>query len=134
MTSRKVLESSRVQPAALERMSALHPETVREVEQAVRDHAVVVVGMAQNPYVKAVRKALSEANVPFEYLEYGSYFSGWRRRLAIKMWSGWPTFPQVFVRGALFGGADLTKAALDDGTLRAHLEASTNGEPPPLAP
>ena len=45
-------------------------------------------------------------------------FSEWKKRLAIKLWSGWPTFPQVFVRGTLIGGEELTKAALADGTLR----------------
>ena len=77
---------------------------------------VVVVGLAQNPHVKNVRKALNDAKIAFTYLEYGSYFSEWRKRLAIKMWSGWPTFPQVFVRGALVGGEDLTKAAIADGS------------------
>jgi hypothetical protein len=37
--------------------------------------------------------------VAHTYLEYGSYFSKWKERLAIKLWSGWPTFPQVFVDG-----------------------------------
>lgn len=71
---------------------------------AVARHDVVVVGMAQNPHVKNVRKALTDAQIPFTYLEYGSYFSGWQRRLAVKLWSGWPTFPQVVVRGTLIGG------------------------------
>ena len=32
----------------------------------------------------------------YRYLpEYGSYFGGWRRRLALKMWTGWPTVPMV---------------------------------------
>ena len=78
--------------------------------------------MAQNPHVKNVRKALTEAGIDFKYLEYGSYFSEWARRLTIKLWSGWPTFPQVFVRGVLIGGEDLTKAALADGTLKARAE------------
>jgi glutaredoxin-related protein len=34
------------------------------------------------------------------------------------MWSGWPTFPQVYIRGTLIGGADDTRKALDDGSLR----------------
>ncbi len=108
-------------------MAGLYPETIREVQEAISTHAVVVVGMAQNPHVRSVKKALSAAGIAFHYLEYGSYLSEWRRRLAIKMWSGWPTFPQVFVRGVLIGGEDLTKAALSDGTLRARLgEAPTN--------
>ena len=53
----------------------------------------------------------------------GNYASKWRERLAIKMWTGWPTFPQVFVRGTFVGGRDLTTAMLKDGTLRAMLDA-----------
>jgi glutaredoxin-related protein len=68
-----------------------------------------------------VRQALDEAGVPYSYLEYGSYFSKWGERLAIKLWSGWPTFPQVFVNGTLIGGEDLTKAALADGSLKSSL-------------
>ncbi|HEX7602476.1 MAG TPA: glutaredoxin domain-containing protein, partial [Polyangiaceae bacterium] len=64
-----------------------------------------------------VRNALSEAGIEFKYVEYGSYFSKWKERLAIKLWSGWPTFPQVFVRGVLLGGEDLTIAAIKDGSL-----------------
>ena len=91
------------------------------VTDAVAANAVVVVGMAQNPHVKNVRRALDDAKVPFTYLEFGSYFSSWRERLAIKLWSGWPTFPQVFVRGELIGGEDLTKAAIADGSLAKRL-------------
>lgn len=125
MTTRNILDPSRIQPAALEKMNSRHAETIREVEKAIAEHAVVVVGMAQNPHVRAIRTTLKEAGIEFHYLEYGSYLSEWQRRLAIKLWSGWPTFPQVFVRGVLFGGKDLTRAALADGTLRAHLESST---------
>jgi monothiol glutaredoxin len=30
---------------------------------------------------------------------------GWKKRLAIKLWTGWPTFPQIFHKGVLIGGA-----------------------------
>ena len=43
---------------------------------------------------------------------------------AIKLWSGWPTFPQVFVDGTLIGGEDLTKAALADGSLKSSVGSS----------
>jgi glutaredoxin-related protein len=48
--------------------------------------------------------------------------SKWRERLVIKMWSGWPLFPQVFVQGALVGGCDETLKALEDGSFTALLE------------
>ncbi|MBX9765702.1 MAG: hypothetical protein K2X47_00400, partial [Bdellovibrionales bacterium] len=66
--------------------------------------AVVVVGMKQNPVVKTACSTLKSQGIAFKYLEYGSYMSMWKPRLAIKLWSGWPTFPQVFVQGKLIGG------------------------------
>ena len=106
---------------ALSKMQSFHLETIEQVKSALERSDVVVVGMAQNPHVKKVRQALEAANVAFEYLEYGSYFSEWKRRLAIKLWSGWPTFPQVFVKGTLIGGNELTNEAIADGSLKARL-------------
>jgi glutaredoxin-related protein len=124
MKTRKLLDPVRIAPAATDKLEAFHGEVVDEVASAVAKHAVVVVGMAQNPHVKNVKKALGEAGIEFEYLEYGSYFSEWKKRLAIKLWSGWPTFPQVFVRGILVGGEELTKAAIADGTLKSRVSAT----------
>jgi glutaredoxin-related protein len=118
MASRPLHDSSRISPAALDKMTALHADTIREVDEAIKAHDVVVVGMSQNPHVKNVRRALDDAGMKFHYLEYGSYFSEWKKRLAIKMWSGWPTFPMVFVKGELIGGEDLTKAAIERGDLK----------------
>jgi glutaredoxin-related protein len=115
---RPLLEPTRIAPEALERMASFHAEIVHDVERAVSQSPVVVVGMAQNPVVKKVRRALDEAGVEFSYLEYGSYLSKWKERLAIKLWSGWPTFPQVFVRGVLLGGFDATARAIADGSLK----------------
>ncbi len=109
-------------PAVAEAMAGFHRDVVDQVRAAVEKDAVVVVGMAQNPFVKKARQALAQANIPFTYLEYGSYFGMWKQRLAVKMWSGWPTFPQVFVRGVLVGGFDETRKALEDGSLKKQLE------------
>ena len=115
------LDEKSVAPAALAAIEIFQADVVREVDETVRRDRVVVVGMAQNPHVRRVRRALDEAGVTYTYLEYGSYLSKWRERLAIKLWSGWPTFPQVFVSGTLLGGEDLTKAALADGSLKSSL-------------
>ena len=121
MSTRPQLADERIAPAARDTLARFEADTLRAVRDAVAVSDVVVVGMAQNPHVRRVRRALEEAGIAFDYLEYGSYLSGWRRRLAIKLWSGWPTFPQVFVRGHLLGGEDLTRAAIADGSLRARL-------------
>jgi glutaredoxin-related protein len=122
MNTRPLHDPSRIAPAALAKLASNHTATIDRVASAVEKNAIVVVGMAQNPHVKNVRAALKTAGFDAHYIEIGSYFAGWRERLAIKLWSGWPTFPQVFVRGVLIGGEDLTVAALADGTLRSRFE------------
>ncbi len=49
--------------------------------------------------------------------EYGSYLGEYRRRLALKMWTGWPTFPMVFVKGVLVGGAEDVAKLIASGEL-----------------
>ncbi len=119
---RPLLSDSAYSEQTATQVANFHRDVVDEVAKAVKHDKVVVVGMAQNPFVKKARNALSAAEVQFTYLEYGSYLSQWKPRLAIKMWSGWSTFPQVFVRGTLLGGFTDLEKALADGTLKAQLE------------
>jgi monothiol glutaredoxin len=122
---RAILDEARIHPAVRGRIAALHREVVDEVEAAVRAHAVVVVGMRANPYPRKACQLLQRAGIAHHYLEYGGYLSEWRRRNALKMWSGWPTFPMVFVKGTLVGGYDDLKALSDSGELARMLSASS---------
>ena len=99
-------------PTAIEYVQSFHPTIVEEVEQVISSNDVVIIEMVHNPYVRKAKNALRKANISFVYLECGSYFSQWKQRLAIKMWSGWPIFPQVFITGQLLGGATRTIQAL----------------------
>jgi monothiol glutaredoxin len=42
--------------------------------------------------------------------------------------SGWPTIPQVFVRGELVGGADIVEELAESGELRRKLEDALGGD------
>jgi len=97
---------------------------VDHVRAAIEQHDVVVVGMALNPHPRRAKKALDAAGIDYHYLSFGSYLSGWHDRLALKLWSGWPTFPQVFVKGELVGGANSVIKLLEDGRLAEMLEGS----------
>jgi glutaredoxin-related protein len=118
---RAILSESSIHSAIRERVAGLHQDIVREVQEAVTANTVVVVGMGLNPMPKRARKALAAANVAHVYLEYGNYFNNWRRRNALKMWTGWPTFPMVFVKGVLVGGASDVEALIASGELKAML-------------
>jgi glutaredoxin-related protein len=114
---RNILDEAQIHPAIRDTIANNHAEIVQEVKAAVAGNDIVVVGMAQNPMPKKAKKLLDRQQLGYKYLEYGSYLSDWRRRNALKMWTGWPTFPMVFVKGVLVGGAsDLQKLA-DSGEL-----------------
>jgi glutaredoxin-related protein len=115
---RQVLEESRLHPAIREKVATLNADIVHNVQAAAASNPVLVVGMAQNPHCRGVRRALEAAGVAHHYLEYGSYFSLWRRRAALKMWTGWPTFPMVFVKGTLVGGQADVQRLIDSGELK----------------
>lgn len=115
--SRSVLDESHIHPAIRARIANHHADIVQEVQNGIAAHPVVIVGMAQNPHPKRARQALERLGIPYQYLEYGSYFSDWRRRNALKMWTGWPTFPMVFVNGVLVGGASELQELIQSGEL-----------------
>jgi glutaredoxin-related protein len=115
--ARHVLDESKIHPAVREKISSNHRDIVEEVQAAIAKNTIVVVGMAQNPAPRTACKALKAKGIEYAYLEYGSYFSTWRRRNALKMWTGWPTFPMVFVKGTLVGGADDLKKLIESGEL-----------------
>ena len=114
---RPILEEARIHPAIRGKVDDNHVDIVREVESAAAANAVVVVGMRQNPMPKKARKALDSRGIAYKYLEYGSYLNTWRRRNALKMWTGWPTFPMIFVKGVLIGGATDLDRLIESGEL-----------------
>ena len=42
--------------------------------------------------------------------------------------SGWPTIPQVFIRGELIGGADITEELAESGELEEKLQAALGAD------
>ena len=119
--SRPILDDAHIHPAIREAIATNRTDIVHEVRAAIAANSVVVVGMAQNPASRKARKLLDAAAIPYVYLGYGSYFSEWRRRNALKMWTGWPTFPMVFVKGVLVGGASDLQKLIETGELKRML-------------
>ena len=115
--SRSILDEAHIHPAIRETIANNHADIVQEVKDAVAKNHIVIVGMAQNPMPKKARKLLDRQQLSYKYLEYGSYLSDWRRRNALKMWTGWPTFPIVFVKGVLVGGANDLQKLVETGEL-----------------
>ena len=118
---RTTLEEARLHPAIREFVANLNADIVHNVQAAANSNPVLVVGMGGNPHVRRARKLLDAAGIAYHYLGYGSYLGGWRRRTALKMWTGWPTFPMVFVKGTLIGGASELERLVSGGELKRTL-------------
>jgi glutaredoxin len=117
IVTRQILDDSRVHPAIRARIAEEGRAVIAEVEAAVAANAVVVVGMAWNPFPRKARQWLDQAGVAYKYIEYGNYASQWRKRLPLKLWTGWTTFPMIFVDGQFIGGFD-DLARLDPAALK----------------
>jgi glutaredoxin-related protein len=118
---RPILSESNIHPAIREKIASHEQGIVREVQAAIASHSVVVVGMGWNPFPRKARQALDHAGVAYQYLEYGNYINTWRQRNALKLWTGWPTFPMIFVKGILVGGYTDLQALINSGELKQTL-------------
>lgn len=112
---RHILSDIALHDSIRAKVTTYHADIIEEVQAALAAHKIVIVGMRYNDSVWQARKALTKAGHDFKYLEYGSYTSAWRKRLALKMWSGWPTFPMIFINGTLIGGNSDLKALMKSG-------------------
>ena len=120
---RPILDEGSIHAAIREKVANNRIAIVKEVREAVAAHDIVIVGMAINPAPRKARKLLDAAGIPYKYMEYGSYFRQWRRRTALKMWTGWQTFPMIFVKGTFVGGASDLAKLMESGELERMLGA-----------
>lgn len=105
-------------PSIAAAQASFNADLVQEVANAIAEEKVVVVGVSGLQPGKKAKQLLDEQKVSYRYLEYGSYFKGWRRRLALKIWVGWPTFPMIFIKGTFVGGGSDLKKLIDSGELK----------------
>jgi glutaredoxin-related protein len=115
---RPILDDERIHPAIRAEIADRHADIVHNVQAAAGSNAVLVVGMDWNPHVARARRTLTDAGIQHHALSFGNHLTGWRRRNALKMWTGWPTFPMVFVKGTLVGGADDLARLVASGELK----------------
>jgi monothiol glutaredoxin len=121
---RETFPETRVHPGIQEKIASYRHEQIASVQQLIAAHRIVIVGMSQNPFPKRARKLLDAKGIAYEYLGIGSYLSQYRPRLVLKMWTGWPTFPMIFVDGTLIGGFEDLERMERSGELAAQLRGA----------
>merc|ERR1712060_861250 len=107
--------------------AALKPELKAAIDKFVTDNKVVLFmkGTKQFPqcgFSNTCVEILKRTEVPFETVNILEDEEG--LRAGMKVYSSWPTFPQCYISGELFGGCDIMLEAYQDGTLLEELEAA----------
>lgn len=121
---RQLFDETRVHAAIRPRIEAYQAELVTQVQRLIENHRVVVVGMTMNPFPGRARRLLDQHQIVYEYLGIGSYLNGWRKRLALKLWTGWTTFPMIFVQGTFIGGYQDLERLIQSGELKGLLDGA----------
>lgn len=96
--------------------------------QRIKDHLAsspVVLFMKGSPdfpqcgFSAQTAAALKACNAQFKHVDI---FTDPELREALKTFSNWPTFPQLYVNGELIGGCDITVGMFRSGELKEVLE------------
>lgn len=97
------------------------------IKQQVEANPVVIYmkGTPQFPmcgFSSRAAQALAATGVPFAYvniLEDAEIYENLPR------YADWPTFPQIYIGGALVGGCDITLELYESGELKTMMQAAT---------
>jgi monothiol glutaredoxin len=95
-----------------------------QITREISAHRVVLFmkGTPESPYCgfsATVVAALQRVGVPFRALDV---LSDPALRQALKEFSAWPTFPQLYVDGVFVGGCDIVKEMYETGELSTLLQ------------
>jgi monothiol glutaredoxin len=101
-------------------------DILKDIEREVRENRVVVYmkGTPSFPmcgFSAATVEVLREIGVPFKAIDV---LAEPEKREGIKVYSNWPTIPQVYVDGKFIGGCDIVREMHARGELAPLLKAS----------
>ena len=113
------------------------------IAEAIRDNEVILFmkGTPDQPmcgFSARTSAAIQEVGVPFAAVDI---LPDPRIRQELSAISGWPTIPQLFIKGELIGGADIVAEMYESGELHEQLGAEApehapqpTAEPTPAQP
>lgn len=106
------------------------------IQEAIRDNEVILFmkGTPQQPmcgFSARTVAALQELQTPFAAVDI---LPDPRIRQELSGLSGWPTIPQLFVKGELVGGADIVAEMYESGELAQALGVEAPQDAPERAP
>jgi monothiol glutaredoxin len=91
------------------------------IRKEIETHAVVLFMKGSPAYPmcgfsRTVVKLLEDLNVPFKGIDI---LQDPELRANLKIFSDWPTFPQLYIQGQFIGGCDIVRDMVQAGELQA---------------
>lgn len=110
----------------------LNDTTRTLIENTLNEHEVVLFmkGTAQFPvcgFSGYVVQALNKLNIPFKSI---NVLEDQELREGIKVFTDWPTIPQLYVKKEFVGGADIVREMYESGELANYFKAQGIEENP----
>jgi len=101
-------------------------DTQARIQQLIGDNKVMLFmkgtkSFPQCGFSNAVVQVLKREGVPFETF---NILADPAVREGIKVYSNWPTLPQLYIAGKFIGGCDITVEMHESGELRKELAAA----------
>jgi len=102
--------------------------TKQQIEETLNANAVLLFmkgtpDFPQCGFSAQTVAALREVGQPFATV---NIFEHPELREALKEYSNWPTYPQLYVKGELIGGCDITMEMYNSGELKKLLDESAS--------
>lgn len=111
-----------------------YTELLTNLANQIETDTVVVIDISNGAYIEKIDSIFRMKGLEISYVEVGTPFTKIQERDAIKAWSGWHTFPQIFVNGYLIGGHEELRKAFDDGTLDKIINVKKTTKSTPNSP
>ena len=98
---------------------------IERIQSQLAGHAVVLYmkgtpDFPQCGFSSRVAQALAACDADYAHV---NIFEDQEVREALKEYSNWPTFPQLYIKGELIGGCDIVLDLYNKGELKAMLQA-----------
>lgn len=105
-------------------------DVLEEIKQIIADNPIVLFmkGTPEFPqcgFSMRTAEALKACNVQFTYVDI---LAAPEVRANLPQVSNWPTFPQVFIKGELVGGCDITLDLYQKGELQKMAQEAASAE------
>ncbi|AFZ79064.1 glutaredoxin domain containing protein [Theileria equi strain WA] len=94
--------------------------TLDKIKRLISDNPVIVFikGTKDDPFCRFSRAVVNMLNKSGIKFEGYNIFEDPELREELKVYSNWPTYPQLYVNGTLIGGHDIIEELYESGSLR----------------